>query len=121
MRTLSRTDVVVDLFAVQADGGGRLDAVPAERVVDTRGSGGPVAAGTPLAVDTGVPPGASGVFANLTIVGASAPTFAATFPRPTMGRAQPPTGRARRTSTSPTPAPTPTPCSWGSVARAACA
>ncbi len=79
VRTMSRTDVVVDLFAVQSGGGGRLEATAAERVADTRG-GGPVAAGVPLAVDTGMPAGASGVFANLTVVGAAAPTFAAAFP-----------------------------------------
>ena len=80
VRTMSRTDIVVDLLAVQADGGGGLEAVPPARVADTRGSGGPVEAGIPFAVDTGVPAGASGVFANVTVVGASAPTFGAIFP-----------------------------------------
>lgn len=80
VRTMSRSDVVVDLFAVQADGGGSLEVASAERVADTRASGGPLAAGLPLVVDTGAPAGASGVFANLTVVGASSPTFAAAFP-----------------------------------------
>jgi hypothetical protein len=74
----SAVHLIGDAVALFAPTGAGLDLVAPTRALDTRG-GAEITAGAVTSVDVGAPAGATGVVANVTLLGATAPGFARVF------------------------------------------